>query len=200
MIAIRKLTVKASTKVRFLKSAIGIKGLAIRASRQISAPTAASPMRRLAIVTGEVQAKSIATLVRAASTPDTPIVSSPMPARSSERCGGRANRGRTGPRRIRATAASGTLAQKSQRQPTVSVTTPPISGPTMLPIPKTAMLREIQRPRCRGGNRSATVVDTRKMSGPPPKPLRIRPATKIVMFPARAHSSDPDTNKARPPR
>src|SRR5205814_8790218 len=75
---------------------------------------------------------------------------------------------------------------------------PPTSGPTMLPRPKTLMIRPIHRPRSLGEKISPTEVAPSAIMAPPPIPVTARAAISALMFWEKPDTAEPSRNRIRP--
>ena len=91
-----------------------------------------------------------------------------------------------------AATANGRPRKKFQRQPALSVMTPPSSGPPTMPMPITAPMRPMYRPRSRGLMMSAIRTVPSAVRPPAPMPCRARMPMSIPVpwdSPARAEET-----------
>ena len=88
---------------------------------------------------------------------------------------------------------SGTLIEKIERQPKVTVRPAPIIGPARLATPHTPLKRPWMRARSRSEKRSPETVRATGMRPPAPSPWRTRARMRWVIVRAAAQVSAPTT-------
>ena len=126
-------------------------------------------------------------------------MTSPWPTGSTRR--GRAARdsGTNSAASTIAASPTGMLTQKMPRQPTLSVSTPPSTGPSAMDRPKTPPQTPMARARSRGSVKVLAMIDT--ATGfiiEPPTACSMRNATSQPRSGARLHSREPRVNVASP--
>ena len=127
---------------------------------------------------------------------ETPVVMSSAPSQSM-----RTSRRTVGRCSVRCSSTiesrvNGTPRKKHQRQPSqeVSTSAPPISGPAMVPTPKTAPKMPEYRPSSRGGIIAAITIKARAVMPPAPTPCTIRLKMSTSTFGVKPAISEPATN------
>ena len=128
-----------------------------------------------------------------------PAVSRPAPAQSigaTSRCSTRSWTYQASMRM--ATTANGTLTKKTQRQPRLTVSQPPTSGPAMLESPQTALKRPWILARSSSVNRSPSSVRTIGRDRPRPQALDRphRDQLTHALSRAREHRPGAEENQA----
>ena len=98
------------------------------------------------------------------------------------------------------TNASGTMEPIITRQPYVSITAPPTTGPTAGPADMTMPARPMAVPRFSTGNTSMGTTATSGMSTPEPAACSTRPTIRNVKPGATAHNSVPSANTSVAPK
>jgi hypothetical protein len=111
-------------------------------------------------------------------------------------CSGAVDAGRKIRRPTRATPPMGTLIQKHQRQDTFVVSAPPIRGPMIEEMPKTAPKSPWYLGRFRSGTRSIIVTDAPTNDPAPPMPVIALPMMNAKDDGAAAHNIDPTSKRA----
>ena len=96
--------------------------------------------------------------------------------------------------------ARGTMAPIMVRQPYVSITAPPTTGPTAGPADMTMPAMPIAVPRFSTGNTSMGTTETSGMSTPEPAACSTRPMMRNRKSGAAAHSSVPSANTSVAPK
>lgn len=96
--------------------------------------------------------------------------------------------------------ARGTMAPIMVRQPYVSITAPPTTGPTAGPADMTMPAMPIAVPRFSTGNTSMGTTETSGMSTPEPAACNTRPMMRNRKSGAAAHSSVPSANTSVAPK
>ena len=97
-------------------------------------------------------------------------------------------------------APSTKLVANTPRHPTVSTSSPPISGPAANASPIVAPQAPIARRRSAPWKASARIASELGNTTAAPSPCRIRAAISVLAPGARAHSSDAAENIVRPIR
>ncbi len=127
------------------------------------------------------------------------VITSTCPTGSTRRGWGARDSGTY--RRVRASAAmpTGRLSQKIERQPTVSTSSPPTSGPAAIEMPTTAPHTPIARARSRESVKVLVMIDMATgLSMDPPTACTIRAAISRFRSGAREQSREPSENTTRP--
>lgn len=100
---------------------------------------------------------------------------------------------------MRARATSGTLIQKVLPQAKWSSSSPPVTGPTTMPIPAVADQTAMARPRSRGPNSATMIERVAGMTNAAPRPISARNTTSCPVESDRAAAEEARASTARPP-
>ena len=93
--------------------------------------------------------------------------------------------------RAKASTPRGTLMEKIERQPKVTVRPAPIMGPARLATPQTPLKMPCMRARSRSENRSATTISATGIRPPAPRPCSVRARMSWLIERAAAHAPAP---------
>src|SRR5690606_13448188 len=194
----RALASVASATVRLRKILSGMIGSAARASTRIASASSTTPAMTIVALQPDAQANVLPASDDQISSTETPAVISTAPSQSI-----RTSRRTTGRLRVRwrrtiDRRVNGTPIRKHQRQPSqsVSTSTPPISGPAIVPRPKIAPKTPAYRPSSRGGIIAASTIVDRAIMPPAPTPCTTRLATSSSTFGVRPASREPTPKSA----
>ena len=92
----------------------------------------------------------------------------------------------------------GTLTQKIQCHDSVSVSTPPATGPSATPAPEIADQMPSAAPRRSAGKAAVIIVSVSGMITAPPMPSTARAAISVPAFGASAPAAEDSVNSATP--
>ena len=137
--------------------------------------------------------------IRAKTTPNRKSTARPCPTGSMLRMVADLDSGTNSAVSRIAAAQMGRLIQKTERQPIVSISSPPTIGPSDIEIPTTAPQAPSARARSTRPVKICEMMDSATgLSIDPPIPCRNRAPMSASMDGARLHASEPIANSARP--
>ena len=183
---------------RLRKSDGGTSGFSVRRMRRTNAAMPTSATMPAPMTAGSVQPRGPASVSAHVAVPRL-ITASPAPTTSSARaaCGSRVS-GTAYSAHPTASAATGRLMRKAQRQPGPSTSQPPTKGPTAPATPPSPDHAPTALARSAGTKTACRMARLPGVRRAAPTPWSTRAATSTSTFGAAPHSSDAAANHTVP--